>query len=55
VDEAPIFGRRVEPHVRHQEAGGRAGLDFDGDKSVHMTGNGKYNMMSPVIGVVSVQ
>jgi hypothetical protein len=29
-------------------------LDFDGDKSVHMTGNGKY-MMTPVIGVVSVQ
>jgi hypothetical protein len=29
-------------------------LDFDGDKSVHITGNGKY-MMSPVIGVVSVQ
>jgi hypothetical protein len=29
-------------------------LDFDGDKSVHDTGNGQY-MMSPVIGVVSVQ
>ena len=29
-------------------------LDFDGDKSVHETGNGKF-MMSPVIGVVSVQ
>jgi len=29
-------------------------LDFDGDKSVHLTGNGKY-MMTPVIGVVSVQ
>jgi hypothetical protein len=29
-------------------------LDFDGDKSVHETGNGKY-MMTPVIGVVSVQ
>jgi hypothetical protein len=29
-------------------------LDFDGDKSVHLAGNGKY-MMTPVIGVVSVQ
>jgi hypothetical protein len=29
-------------------------LDFDGDKSIHMTGNGKYKM-TPVIGVVSVQ
>jgi len=29
-------------------------LDFDGDKSVHKIGNGKY-MMTPVIGVVSVQ
>ena len=29
-------------------------LDFDGDKSVRETGNGRY-MMSPVIGVVSVQ
>jgi len=29
-------------------------LDFDGDKSVHETGNGRY-MMTPVIGVVSVQ
>ena len=29
-------------------------LDFDGDKSVHTTGNGRY-MMTPVIGVVSVQ
>jgi hypothetical protein len=29
-------------------------LDFDGDKSMHQTGNGKY-MMSPVIKVVSVQ
>jgi hypothetical protein len=29
-------------------------LDFDGDKSVHQTGNGKYKM-TPVIGVVSVQ
>jgi hypothetical protein len=29
-------------------------LDFDGDKSIHETGNGKY-MMSPVISVVSVQ
>ena len=29
-------------------------LDFDGDKSVHETGNGKF-MMTPVIGVVSVQ
>jgi hypothetical protein len=29
-------------------------LDFDGDKSLHMTGNEKY-MMTPVIGVVSVQ
>lgn len=29
-------------------------LDFDGDKSIHQTGNGPY-MMSPVIGIVSVQ
>ena len=29
-------------------------LDFDGDKSIHDTGNGRY-MMSPVIGVKSVQ
>lgn len=29
-------------------------VDFDGDKSVHPTGNGRY-MMSPVIGIVSVQ
>jgi hypothetical protein len=29
-------------------------LDFDGDRSVNQTGNGRY-MMSPVIVVVSVQ
>jgi hypothetical protein len=29
-------------------------VDFDGDKSVHDTGNGRF-MMSPVIGIVSVQ
>jgi hypothetical protein len=29
-------------------------LDFDGDKSIHQLGNGKYKM-TPVIGVVSVQ
>jgi len=29
-------------------------LDFDGDRSVRETGNGQF-MMSPVIGVVSVQ
>jgi hypothetical protein len=29
-------------------------LDFDGDKSVHATGNGRF-MMQPVITVVSVQ
>jgi Domain of unknown function (DUF4382) len=29
-------------------------LDFDGDKSVKQTGNGKY-MMTPVIAIVSVQ
>ena len=29
-------------------------LDFDGDKSVKLTGSGKY-MMSPVISVVSVK
>src|SRR5262245_42601050 len=29
-------------------------LDFDGDKSVHETGNGRF-MMQPVIQVVSVQ
>ena len=28
-------------------------LDFDGDRSVRMTGNGRY-MMSPVIAIVSV-
>ena len=28
-------------------------LDFDGDKSIHQTGNGRY-LMSPVIAVVSV-
>ena len=28
-------------------------LDFDGDRSIHQTGNGTY-MMSPVIGVVRV-
>jgi hypothetical protein len=29
-------------------------LDFDGDKSIRETGNGRY-MMSPVISIVSVQ
>ena len=29
-------------------------LDFDGDKSVQVTGNGRY-MMSPVIGIASVK
>jgi hypothetical protein len=29
-------------------------IDFDADKSIHQTGNGKYKM-TPVIGVVSVQ
>jgi len=29
-------------------------LDFDGDRSIRETGNGRF-MMSPVIGVVSVQ
>ena len=29
-------------------------IDFDGDKSVHMTSSGQYTM-SPVIGIVSVQ
>ena len=29
-------------------------LDFDGDRSVHETGNGRFRM-TPVIGVVSVQ
>jgi len=29
-------------------------LDFDGDRSIRETGNGRY-MMTPVIGVVSVQ
>lgn len=29
-------------------------LDFDGDRSVRETGNGRY-IMSPVIGIVSVQ
>jgi hypothetical protein len=29
-------------------------LDFDGDKSIKETGNGRF-MMSPVIGVKSVQ
>jgi hypothetical protein len=29
-------------------------LDFDGDRSIHQTGNGTY-MMNPVIGVVRVQ
>ena len=29
-------------------------LDFDGNGSIHQTGNGTY-MMSPVIAVVSVQ
>ena len=29
-------------------------LDFDGDKSIHQTGNGAY-MMSPVISIKSVQ
>jgi len=28
-------------------------LDFDGDRSIHQTGNGTY-MMSPVIGIVRV-
>lgn len=28
-------------------------IDFDGDKSIHQTGNGRYRM-SPVIGIVSV-
>ena len=29
-------------------------LDFDGDRSIHQTGNGRY-LMRPVIAVVSVQ
>ena len=29
-------------------------LDFDGDRSINQTGNGKY-MMNPVVGIVSVQ
>jgi hypothetical protein len=29
-------------------------LDFDGDRSIHQTGNGTY-MMSPVIGIVRVE
>jgi hypothetical protein len=29
-------------------------VDFDGDRSIHLTGSGRY-MMSPVINVVSVQ
>ena len=29
-------------------------LDFDGDRSIHETGNGRFTM-SPVIGIVSVQ
>jgi hypothetical protein len=29
-------------------------IDFDGDKSIHQTGNGRYTM-SPVISVVSVK
>ena len=29
-------------------------LDFDGDKSIHQTGNGRF-MMQPVIHIVSVQ
>jgi len=29
-------------------------LDFDGDRSIHQTGNGRY-MMSPVIAVLSVE
>jgi Domain of unknown function (DUF4382) len=29
-------------------------LDFDGDRSIHETGNGRF-MMSPVIGILSVQ
>ena len=28
-------------------------IDFDGDKSIHQTGNGTY-MMSPVIGITRV-
>jgi len=29
-------------------------LDFDGDRSIKQTGNGKY-MMNPVVSVVSVK
>lgn len=29
-------------------------LDFDGDRSIHQTGNGRYTM-SPVVGIVSVR
>ena len=29
-------------------------LDFDGDRSIKQTGNGRY-IMTPVIGIVSVQ
>ena len=29
-------------------------LDLDGDRSIHLTGNGRY-MMNPVISIVSVQ
>jgi hypothetical protein len=29
-------------------------IDFDGDRSIHLTGNGRY-MMTPVIEIVSVQ
>jgi hypothetical protein len=38
--------QRLRPHG--------PGIDLDGDKSIHQTGNGKH-MMKPVIGVVSVQ
>jgi len=34
-------------------AGGLAVIDFDGNQSIHLTGNGRY-MMSPVISILSV-
>ena len=53
--EIPSGQVRLNREFTVQESGATTMLvDFDGDRSVHLTGNGRY-MMSPVINIVSVQ
>jgi len=53
--EIPSGEVRLNREFDVTEAGATTMLvDFDGDRSIRLTGNGRY-MMSPVIAVVSVQ